>query len=150
MIIATINLKKLIKFERDSRWFLWVFYSLFQTWSHINYKSGIQRSTSQPNCWLLHCSTWYPAHIEICKQCNINNTPNTKLHYSIIEIKMLQSGVFWAMSPLGAESPQLWHIVITVAEAEADWKFWFVSNGFPCFLSPFLLQNSESLICCYF
>ena len=32
---------------------------------------------------------------------------------------MLQSGVFWAMSPLGAElSPQLRHIVITVAEAE--------------------------------
>ena len=128
---------KFWKGERDSRWYLRVFYSLFQTWSNIAYKSGIQ-------CPTAGCSTWYLTHIEICKQCNINNTLNTKLHYSI-EIKMLQSGVFWAMSLLGAElSPQLQHIVITVAEAEPDfclqWVFMF------SLASSFKIQKSWSVV----
>ena len=58
---------------------------------------------------------------------------------------MLQSGVFWAMSPLGAElSPQLQHIVITVAEAEPDfclqWVFMF------SLASSFKIQKSLSVV----
>ena len=135
-MIATINFESLKGIVGDFS----EYFTLYFKHGHISITSLV--SNVQRSSLTAGCSTWYPAHIEICKQCNINNTPNTKLHYSI-EIKMLQSGVFWAMSPLGAESPQLRHIVITVAEAEANWKFWFVSNGFSCFLSPFWLHHSK-------
>ena len=85
MMIVTINFERVKGTVGDISEYC-IVYSLFQTWSNIAYKSGIQ-------CPTAGCSTWYPTHIEICKQCNINNTLNTKLQYSI-EIKMLQSGVF--------------------------------------------------------